>query len=529
MNQKTTQNVIQEAISVIKRPPVVVIMGHVDHGKTTLLDVIRKTSIASREAGGITQSIGAYEITHTQINADQDADKRGLNISVNQLSNQRESAISEGKKITFIDTPGHEAFSSMRSRGADVADLAILIVAADDGVQPQTKESIEILKQTNTPFIVAINKIDKPSADIEKVKNELTQNEVYLEGYGGNISWQKISAKSGEGVNELLDLILLAAELENLNYNPVAEFAEGFILEAKKDNQRGVCASVILKNGVLKSGDYIATKSVCGKIKLLENFRGEKVFQIEPSAPALILGFDELPQVGESFKAGSLDVEKIKSDQELNSQKNCLSILESGKNSLNVIIKADVSGSLEALSQIIKNLPQKDLVINVVDEKIGDITDNDIKLAISTNSLLVGFKTKTAKSAKSMAAANNVTIINSEIIYHLIKEIGDRIEKFHLPSVLGELEVLAIFNSQKKEKQVIGGKVVCGSIKNRTELKIIRDSLEIGTGKITNLQKAKQDAFEVKVGDECGVLFASDVLIQKGDILRNEIPPGEVK
>ncbi len=496
-NEIMTENA--ELSGLIPRSPVVVIMGHVDHGKTTILDTIRKTTVAAREAGGITQSIGAYEITHN------------------------------GKNITFVDTPGHEAFSKMRSRGANVADLAILIVAADDGVKPQTKESIQILKETKTPFVVAINKIDKPNADIEKTINDLMQNEVYLEGRGGNISWQKISAKSGEGINELLDLILLSAEIENLTYSPNAEFAEGIILEAKKDTQRGVTVSAIVKNGVLKAGDYIATKMVCGKIKLLENFKGEKIQEASPSSPVLILGFDYLPAVGENFKSGPLDIEKVRSGQESGDKKNYLSIPSSDKKSLNIIIKADVFGSLEALSQIIKNLPLEDLVINVVDEKIGDITDTDIKLAVSTDSIVIGFKTNISKSVENMASLNNVKIISSEIIYELIKKINDRIEKFYTSSVTGELEILAIFNGEKKEEQVIGGKVLSGNIKNRVSVKILRGGVLIGNGRITNLQKARQNISEVKTNEECGVMLECDILTQKGDIIRHEIPPGETK
>jgi len=483
----------------IPRSPVIVIMGHVDHGKTTLLDTIRKTNVAAREAGGITQSIGAYEITHN------------------------------GKNITFIDTPGHEAFSNMRSRGAKVADLAILIVAADDGVKPQTKESIQILKETKTPFVVAINKIDKPNADIEKTINDLMQNGIYLEGRGGNVSWQNISAKSGQGIDELLDLILLAAEVENLSYSPNAEFAEGVILETKKDTQRGVIASAIVKNGTLKTGDYIATQTTCGKIKLLENFKGEKIHKALPSSPVLILGFDDLPVVGEIFKAGPLDIEKIKSSQEAGYKKNYLLIPSSEKKSLNIIIKADTFGSLEALSQIIKNLPQENSVINVVAEKIGDINDTDIKLAVSTNSIIVSFKTNISKSVKNIASLNNVEIISSEIIYELIKAITDRMEKFYTATVVGELEILAIFSKQKKEGQIVGGKVLSGIIKNRVQVKIFRDNVLIGTGKITNLQKAKQDVSEVKANEECGIMLNCDILIQKGDIIRNEIPPTETK
>jgi len=320
--------------NLLVRPPIVVVMGHVDHGKTTLLDNIKKTNIAAREAGGITQSIGAYEITHNP-----------------------STGSGQIKKITFIDTPGHEAFSKMRTRGAKIADLAILIVAADDSVQPQTKESIKILEETKTPFIVAINKIDKPGADVEKVKNDLMQNNVFLEGAGGNISWQKISAKNGEGVNELLDLILLAAEMESFTYNPSVN-ASGIILEAKMDNRRGITATGIVKNGILEYGDEIATSSACGKIKLLEDFKGESIKKIEPSSPVLILGFNTLPEIGEEFISGNIEP-MLMEKKEIIAKPSAEIIKNDRRPFLNLIIKSDGSGSLEALLEIIKSLKQE--------------------------------------------------------------------------------------------------------------------------------------------------------------------------
>jgi len=275
-----------------RRSPIVVVMGHVDHGKTSLLDYIRKTNVVSREAGGITQSIGAYEIIHYP----------GGSESQNNADKTRTNA-ERGKRITFIDTPGHEAFSKMRSRGARVADLAILVVAADEGVKPQTTESIKTLLETKTTFVVAITKIDKPNADIDKVKNELTSAGVLLEGYGGSVSCEPISAKSGDHVNELLDLLLLASEMEDLSYDPAAP-AEGIVLESKMDKRRGLEATVIVKNGTLRQGEPIATQSGKGKIKILEDFAGKAQKELVPSAPALVIGFSELPQAGERFVTG---------------------------------------------------------------------------------------------------------------------------------------------------------------------------------------------------------------------------------
>ncbi|KKS25589.1 MAG: Translation initiation factor IF-2 [Candidatus Wolfebacteria bacterium GW2011_GWA2_42_10] len=438
--------------NLIIRPPIVAVLGHVDHGKTSLLDFIRKTNFVAREAGGITQSIGAYEIIHN------------------------------GKKITFIDTPGHEAFSKMRSRGAIAADLAILVVAADDGVKPQTKESIEILNSAKTPFVVAVNKIDKSNADIEKTINDLTANGVLLEGRGGNVSWQAISAKTGQGVDELLDLVLLAAEMENLTYNPDAD-AGGVIIEAKSDNRRGIVVSVIAENGILKIGDKIATFGAGGKIKILENFLGEKTAELRPSSPALIFGFENLPQVGET------------------------------------ILKADVSGSLEILSEIIKNTDFGNIKINILKESIGEITDGDVKDAVNSNAVIVAFKTKINKVAESFVKAQNIKIISSGIIYELIDLLKQEARLLEKPLPQAELEILKIFSSPKGKKQLIGGRVVTGVIKNNIRLKIVRENNEIGTGKISSLRRQKQTVNEVKTEEECGLMFESDILIKEGDHL----------
>ncbi len=473
------------------RPPIVAVMGHVDHGKTTLLDYIRKTNVASKEAGGITQSIGAYEIEH-------------LLTSSGQV-----------KKITFVDTPGHESFSKMRMRGVKVADLAILVVAADDGVKPQTKETIQILKSTNTPFVVAINKIDKSNADIERTKSDLMKEEVLLEGYGGNISWQGISAKTGQGVNELLDLILLAAELEDLKYDSSAS-ASGVIIESKMDSRKGIVVSVIVKNGNLKVGEEIYTSSAKGKIKLIEKFLNKKVDSFLPSSPALIIGFEELPQIGEEFFAGRKDIYERGKTAIKKPIKNLSE--ENGVPVLNLIIKADVSGSLEAISGIIKNLPQENAKINIVDELIGDINDNDVKLAIATKGIIVGFKSKAVKSAENLAGINNIKIITSEIIYKLLEFLEEEIKIGGKQHPSGELEILAVF-SGKNKKQIVGGRVFSGSVRNKSHFKIIRNNEEISRGKILNLQKSKKDIDNVDINEECGIFVEADRPIEKGDKL----------
>ncbi len=470
------------------RPPIVVIMGHVDHGKTSLLDYIRKTNIANKEAGGITQSIGAYEIEHNK------------------------------KRITFIDTPGHEVFSKMRARGAKVADLAILVVAADNGVKPQTKESIKTLNAANTPFIVAINKIDKPGTDIEKTKQDLTANGVLLEGFGGNVPWQAISAKTGQGVDELLDLILLSAEMENLIYNP-SEKVCGVIIETETNPRKGNIAAAIVKNGTLKTGDYIATRSARGKIKLLENFSGEKVKFLSPSAPAIILGFETLPQIGEEFIAGK-DIPQISANQPLISKiKNeTAENHKNAKNTFNLVIKADASGPLETLSEIIKNLKSESVKINILNESIGEITDGDIKTAVAGKAIIIGFGVKINKIAANLAKIQEIKIIVSNIIYELIEAVENEIKLLEKPKPFGELEILKIF-SRKNKEQLVGGRAVDGIIKNNSHFKILRQNEEIGTGKVIGLRQHKQEINQAAAGQECGLFIESNTLIAEGDQL----------
>ncbi|HTY39957.1 MAG TPA: translation initiation factor IF-2 [Candidatus Paceibacterota bacterium] len=469
------------------RPPVVVVLGHVDHGKTSLLDYIRKTNVAAREAGGITQSIGAYEITH------------------------------DGKKVTFIDTPGHEAFSKMRSRGASIADLAILVVAAEEGVKPQTAESIKILQDSKTPFVVAITKIDKPGADVERVKGDLMNAGVMLEGYGGQVSYQPISSKTGEHIKELLDLVLLTAEVEELTYEPTLP-AEGFILETRMDRRRGLEATAIVKNGTLRAGDELATETAHGRAKILENFLGETVKTLEPCAPALIIGFEKLPQVGEEFAVGpSVEIAKKNETEPAVRKPAPLLDPDEGGEALRLILKAADAGSLEALNEVVRNLPLEK-PIHIVSHTVGDVVDNDVKLAISTKALILAFGTRIDKTAANLADINKVRIISSKIIYELLQAIEKQIIEGRVPAA-GALEVLAVFNQGKLEKQVVGGKVTEGIFRNKAAFEIERAKAIIGRGRVQNIQQQKKDAGQVGEGNEAGVLLNSDIAIQKGDIL----------
>jgi translation initiation factor IF-2 len=477
------------------RPPVVVVMGHVDHGKTTLLDYIRKANVAEREAGGITQAVGAYEITHS------------------------------GKRVTFIDTPGHEAFMAMRSRGAGIADLGILVVAADEGVKPQTKEALEILQKSETPFVVAVTKIDKPTANVGKVKNELTEAGVLLEGYGGQVSCTQVSAKTGEGVGDLLDLILLAAEVEGLTYDPAAP-ASGFVLEARKDKRRGVEVTLVIKNGTLKRGDALQTPSAGGKVKTLEDFLGEPAAALEASAPARVIGWEALPAVGEEFRVGGEPfVQKAKAvGQRLaRAGRDGGAGEEEANKVLRVMLKAEDAGSLEALAVVIRGIDAKEMKVEVVSESIGDITDGDVKDALATNAAIVGFKVKLERGAANLADAQHVRVVTSEIVYDLARAVEEFVCGAGKPAVVGVLEVLAVFNQAKLNEQLVGGKVVEGTFRNKGVCEIVRidNGAEkvVASGKVVNLRDKKADTAQAEKGKEAGVLVGAPVEIAKGDRL----------
>ena len=477
----------QTSLNNLKRPPVVVVVGHVDHGKTSLLDYVRKTNIVAKEAGGITQSVGAYEIDHN------------------------------GQRITFIDTPGHEAFSKMRARGAHVADVAILVVAADEGVKPQTKEALKSLIDSETPYVVALTKIDKSTADIDRVKTELGTNGVYLEGFGGNISFQGVSSKTGEGVNELLDLVLLTSEVEDLSYDPKA-LASGVILEAKMDSRRGNTVTIILKNGTLSQGDLIVTPSVKGKVKILENFLGKQVKELLPSNPAVIIGFEELPAVGEEFKAGKLSEEELAAVVRKDSTRVTGSKTKD-EQTIRVILKADVAGSLEALNDLLKEIPiAKNQRMEIISQTVGDITDGDVKDALATGSFIIAFRTQPTKAAESLARTHDIRILADEVIYKLVEQIEEMFKVMHEGKYNGELQILGVF-SAKGNVQTIGGKVVKGKVLNKAWLDVRREDKILGKGKVVNLQQKKNDANMVPEGSECGLIFDSEIKIQLGDSL----------
>ncbi|PIR98618.1 MAG: translation initiation factor IF-2 [Candidatus Colwellbacteria bacterium CG10_big_fil_rev_8_21_14_0_10_41_28] len=461
-----------------ERPPVVAVVGHVDHGKTALLDHIRKTNIVKGEAGGITQSIGGYEVIY------------------------------KDKKITFIDTPGHEAFTRMRTHGATAADIAVLVIAADEGVKQQTQETIRILRGLKTPFVVAITKIDKENADPERIKNELASEEVFLEGRGGDVSFQELSSKTGQGIDDLLELILLMGEVLELKYDPTKE-ASGFVLESAKDPRKGLVANLIVKDGSLKQGAEIKTASVSGKVKILENFLGESAKELEPSAPASIYGFENLPISGEEFVTGDRELEVIEKEELLEDEE----MVEDGEERLKAVLKAETIGSAHALRDLIKD------EVQIIDVSAGEITDNDIKLARSTDSMIIGFSVKVSKGAQNLAEAQDINIFTSDIIYELLDKVKAIKQESKQEFDGGELEVLATFNSTPT-KQTAGGRVLKGKMKLNAPLTIEREGESLGKGRIKSLQADKAEVQEVGVDRECGLVIETNVEIAKGDTLK---------
>ncbi|MCP6719526.1 MAG: translation initiation factor IF-2 [Patescibacteria group bacterium] len=481
--------------NLIARPPVVVVLGHIDSGKTTLLDQIRKTQITEKEAGGITQHIGAYQVEK------------------------------DGKKITFIDTPGHEAFSQMRSRGAKTADIALLIIDSSKGVESQTKEVISHIKKANIPQIVVLNKIDRPGANPKKAEGELQKENVMVESLGGKIPSIEISAKTGQGVEDLLDLILLVAEIEDLKTD-VSKSAKGVIIESYLDGKRGPTATLILNEGTLRVGDIIATPSSSGKIKILEDFQGEKIDEVLPADPAIVLGLENVPRVGEEFKVFT-DLEKAQSHLVVKEPKKAeepkeVSEAKDDQKVLNLILKTDVLGSIEAIEEVLKQLPQEKIVLNILKSEVGDINENDVKLAKGAEALILGFRVKTNAVIKDLAQRQKIRIMNFEIIYDLVEAARKFMEKgLKLETVridLGKIKVLVSFWGTRK-RQIVGGRITEGKVERRTSIEVSRDEEIIDKGKMINLQKNKKDIEKASKGEEVGILYEGEKKIEKGDVL----------
>lgn len=485
MTEKTEQQ------NMAMRPPVVVVLGHVDHGKSSLLEAIREDfRITKKEAGGITQHIGAYQVEYKE------------------------------KSITFIDTPGHEAFSAMRSRGAKVADIAILVVAADEGVKAQTKEAIKQIKEADLTTLVVISKMDKPQANSERVKQELVENGISVESYGGDIPFVETSATTKQGITELLDMILLLAEMEDLKVQSNIA-AKGIIIETHRDSRRGVTATLLVKEGTLKVGDIVGTGSVTGKVRIMEDFQGSAIEKATPSTPVRILGLENIPQIGEEFNTFSNM--KLAQDKLSVIKEEMVSEGKISENVVPVILRADVAGSLEAVKEVLERLPKDKITLKIISSKVGEIGENDVKLAKGVNARIFGFNTKTESGAKTLALREEVIIENFNIIYELESRAKELLEKSLEPEIvrkdLGTLEVLAIFRTEKN-RQIIGGKVIEGEIQKGSKIEIVRDEEVIGTGKIINLQKDKKDVPSVSKGGESGMVFEGSTKVQEGDKLQ---------
>jgi translation initiation factor IF-2 len=484
----------------VTRPPVVAIMGHIDHGKSTLLDYIRKTNITEKEAGGITQHISAYEVVH-------------------KSEDGRES------KITFLDTPGHEAFKGVRTKGAGAADIVILVVSAEDGVKPQTTEALNQIKESGTPFMIAITKIDKPSADINRTKQNMAENGIYVEGYGGDVTVVAVSAKSGEGVDELLDTILLMADLENFT-GETDEPGRGIIIESRLDAKKGITATGIIKDGTVSKGMFAASAGTTVPLRFILNAEGKNVDELSFSSPVQIVGWDKLPSPGREFRTFLKKEEAAEyalKEEESTAAGVIKQKIGEGVSALPLVIKADTAGSLEAIKHELEKVGLERIVPQIVISGVGSISESDVKVALTTpNTIVIGFNNKVDSQAALLAERLGVQIIVSSIIYELTDKVAELLKakepRIEVEEVIGQAKILKIF-SVTKDKQVIGGRVISGRIDKGASVRIIRREAEIGTGKIKELQQAKVPTNSVGEETEFGGLIESRIEIVPSDII----------
>ena len=488
-----------------ERPPVVTIMGHVDHGKTTLLDTIRKTNVALGEAGGITQAISAYQINY------------------------------KGKPITFIDTPGHAAFTEMRARGASITDIVIIIVAADDGVMPQTREAIDHAKAAGVPILVAINKIDKPGANPERVKTELSECGLTPDNWGGDTIYTEISAKENINIDELLENILLVAEMEQYKANP-SRYALGTVIESRLDKQVGPIATILIQNGTLRLGDPLVVGTSYGKVRVMKNDKGEEITEAYPSSPVEITGLSETPTAGDKFmafesekQAKSISDQRKEQAKQNNRKSNdavtlddLFSKINEGLKEINVIVKADVNGSSEAVKNSLEKIEVEDVRIKVIRSSVGAITESDVVLAKASNAIIIGFNIRPNNSIRDYAKENGVEIRLYDIIYKVVEEMEaamkGMLDPVYEEKVLGSAEVRQLFKFSKVGV-IAGSYVIDGIIKNDAKARIIRDGVVVYDGQINSLQREKDSVKEVKKGFECGLTIENFNDIKVKDII----------
>lgn len=499
--------IIDAEEDLVKRAPVVTIMGHVDHGKTTLLDTIRKSNVASGEAGGITQAISAYQVKHN------------------------------GESITFIDTPGHAAFTEMRARGASITDIVIIIVAADDGVMPQTREVVDHAKAANVPIIVAINKIDKPGANVEKVMTDLSELGLTPEKWGGDTLYNEISAKNAIGIDGLLENILLVAELKDYKANP-NRYAVGTVIESRLDKHLGPIVTVLIQNGTLRLGDPIVVGNAYGKIRTLKNSNGEEITSAIPSQPVEITGINEVPVAGDKFmafesekQARSIGEERKKQARlKENTSKTVLTLdalfskIQEGVKEINVIIKADVNGSSEAVKNSLEKIEVEGVKVNVIRSSVGGITEGDVVLAKASNAIIIGFNVRPSNSIKDYAEEQGVEIRPYNIIYKVVEEMEAAMKGMLDPEyeekVLGNAEIRQLFKFSKVGV-IAGSYVTDGIIKRDSKARVVRDGIVIYDGNIGSVQREKDSVKEVKKGLECGITIENFNDIKVGDIIES--------
>lgn len=494
--------------NLVPRSPIVAVLGHVDHGKTSLLDAVRETNVVGGESGGITQHIGAYQVEKND------------------------------RKITFLDTPGHAAFEKMRRQGAEVTDIALILVAADDGVKPQTVEAVNHAKKAGTPMIVVITKIDKPEADINRVKQQVAELGLNPEEWGGDIPVVEVSAKTKEGIDDLLDLILVMSDVTEFKADPDMP-ASGVVIESHMDHGKGPVATILVKNGTLRVGDSVAVGETYGKIRGMEDHRKKRLKEVLPGAPARISGLKNVPKVSDVLqvfndeKEAKAEIESIKRTRKISSLSNVKkigldelsqSMRDSKKKELSVVLKADVRGSLDAIREALKKISNAEVGVKVVSAKVGNITENDIQMAKSADNIIIGFNVAVSANINLLAKKEKVKIYNYKVIYELLDDVKNLLSDLLPPETkeitLGKLKVLAIFKS-KKGMMVIGGEVKEGKIEKDTEIRVIRSKEEIGRASITLVKREKDEVREVQVGSQCGVSLDKELPIEEGDIVES--------
>jgi translation initiation factor IF-2 len=488
------------------RPPVITVMGHVDHGKTSLLDAIRETEVAAGEAGGITQHIGAYQVKH------------------------------QGKPLTFIDTPGHAAFTAMRARGAKVTDIAAIVVAADDGVMPQTVEAIDHAKAAGVPILIVVNKIDKPEAQVDRIKQQLTEYGLVPEAWGGDTIFVEASAKQRIGLDGFLDMLLLVAEVADFQANPSAE-ASGFIIESRVDPGRGVVATVLVHRGTLHVGDAIVAGGASGRVRAMRDFKGAAVTTGGPSTPVEIIGFDELPIAGElcrvvkderaartlaSRRASRLKTERLARERSLTLDEVFARIAEGKVLDLNLVVKADVQGSLEALSDALLKIQHPEVKVQILHSGVGGINESDIMLAAASSAIIIGFNVRPSQAAQTLAEQEGVDVRTYRVIYKVTEDVTAALMGMLKPEyeevVLGHAEVRKIYKASKLGN-IAGCMVTNGTITRGSKVRVLRSDVVVHDGRIGSLKRFQEDAREVQEGFECGILLDGFSDFKEGDVL----------